>query len=133
MTREQEINERLAALDYRSPIAMLLAEDVKYYRLQLEAERQTHAEQILAVNTQMAVLESVTKSMQDRVASLETENSDLKARFLNAVTEGHDQTDTGQVPPVEEPARSEEPARVDGGATGGVEPVNGQEEPANQS
>jgi hypothetical protein len=131
MTREQEINERIAALDYRSPLAMLLAEDVKYFQLKLESERQIHVEEVLQINTQLAVLESVAKSMQDRVAVLETENSDLKARFLNAITEGPNTTDAGQVPASQEPSQGEEPAPVGGGAASGVEPVNGQEEPAN--
>ena len=131
MNREEEINQRLAALDYRSPLAVLLGEDVRYYRTTLETERQRRAEEVIGLNAQLAIIESVNHSLQERASALEAENSELKARFLNAITEGHDAPSPEQVPASQEASGIEEPAPVDGGSVGGLEPVDGQEEPAN--
>lgn len=136
MNRTHEIRQRLAAIDYRSHVDAVFAADIKYLLGLVDTFEQVRDELNDVWQARVSILESVNNSLTDRNAAIEAENSELKARFLDVITDppasqpatgeeeagqasGVDETAPGSEAPA---AGSDEPAPVDGGAASGVEP-----------
>lgn len=138
MTREQEIKQRLAAVDYRSHVDAVFAADIKYLLGRVETFEQVKSELEGMWQARVEVLESVNNALVDNNTAFQIRNAHLEAQLLEALVNPpayRDPEEAGTTTPSEttqpESTPSQEQPPVDGGSGSDLEPQHGQEEPTN--